>query len=285
MRLTILAGLPKTGSSFLQSALVDLSDQLTEYGIRYPFLGTPEIELRRVGNGKKIHQQILYEGLTENAVERIIQSANISKLSLLLAHESFYNSLPFLTESNLKTLRRAGFENISLILYFREPKEWAFRIYKQHTRYGRILSFEQFWKSWDGIKRVERLIKWTERNSDMCSLKVVSYRAVSTSLLRNLLTYGLLLNDDRAQALEESISRQVVNRSLSLCEIRFIQTAAYVSPWIARRISLLLERLAIKRDDRSGFVAFCSEIPAEREARLNALTERLASLDGLSRAR
>ena len=263
MRLTILAGLPKTGSSFLQSALVDLADHLADAGIRYPFLATSEVKLRRVGNGKEIHQKILYKGSTESATEDIIQSADASKPSLLLAHEGFYNSLPFLKEQHLQTLRQHGFEKIRIIVYFREPKQWAFRVYKQRVRSGRILSFAKFWESWGGVEAINRLIDWVAANSEMVTAKWFPYEEVSASLLKHFLTDGLLIYEEKARALEECISRQIVNRSLSLREIRFIQTVGQVSPRVARRTSLLLERFAIRRSDRAGYEKFCSMIPAE----------------------
>lgn len=233
----IHAGLPKTGTSFLQSALELIETKGGFKQTTYPVLN-PQNDFQAIGSGNGLEiAKLLAESFTPefnkikitSAFSELLEKRSTNKNNLLISSEWFTFSSPerfhFFQQEMLKICNE-----VKLIFFVRPLAPWAWSRYSQGIkRHNLSDSFEE-WADFRLADDVNRLV------DNIFSLKApvipLPFRAhdVLPLLLREL------LEDQNISAL---VPNQIVNRSLTYSENNILKIANEIfdDPSISTKIS------------------------------------------------
>ena len=260
MNLTFHAGLPKTGSSYIQKFALLNRDLLESYGVHYP---VDELFLERMnkvrntsGNGLGIHNALLNEDSTqfEVQVNKTLQGIPERTSTILLSHEGFYDSLTKLNSERIQILRSLGVDGIRIILIVRDPVEWLFSLYKQKCRRGCRISIADFLAESKSIDMFFRFVEFFGESEFPCPVFLdfqVCRLDLASCILSNVNTSREVVEN------EFVLPSGIVNRSLSLREIRLLQWASrLVGGSIVYRISEFISKWERSPTDARGLRQF-----------------------------
>ena len=273
-------GLPKTGTSYLQSCFDALSRRHAFEHTSYPVLNSNEDFTRiQSGNGETIAFQLL-EGLVpdfsaENIarhVQTLIDAADSSKPNLLISSEHFSNAAPLRLAFLLELLGKKA-KSVEIIVFARPMdrlcQSWYHQEVKRHSQYGGY--DEAFFNAFSEFLLSQVFLIGSLPN------KVHVFEYSRTAVLGGLLDF---FGED--PALEESFSNQTVNRSLTEQEMDLLRSinAVFKSELLSTRISdrwIYAYPQAISteaRADRSRIFNVFQRVIFSNSARLSTVTCR-----------
>lgn len=278
----IHAGLPKTGSTYLQNALqvLSLNGKLRHVG--YPVLGT-EQEFSHIGSGNGVaaanmllrdesafagalrrgtsSEPSLHE-LLDGFVEKLIAKADPKATpDLLISSENFFFStdegFEALKESLLKHCRK-----VCLIIAIRPLREWTYSVYAQRVKgHSLDVDFDAPWLE-EYCSTFDRYFASLERRG----VETIAFRYQEKDLLR---TFLRLIGED--EALAAQVPDIKVNRSLSPEELGVLRkvNALFQNETLSRMIS---EDLVRKWPN-----VVSAAFPPDREAQFEAFAQGFAT--------
>ena len=279
MRLLIHAGLPKTGSTYLQKQFVENTKFLQQHGVGYPAFDLCDSQLRRAGNAKQIHKWMLGgERLRDLPLNGLLKSISREADSILWSHEGLYRSLGRWNGYDIEYLRLIGIDRVSIIVFIRDLKEWAFSTYKQLCSSGKPLSISRFQEQWDGISSLETLLSMAD-SLEPVRIHAVQYDLVKPRLFSAFLKVsGINLPSGHAEASNMAPQSNRSNPSLSLRQIRLVQSIRRVHVGAAMRTSNALKIHGFTPSgDASGFERFWSLVGPEFKDKVAAANQNLAT--------
>ena len=289
MNLTFHAGLPKTGSSYVQQFALLNRELLERYGVHYP---VDELLMERrskvrnpSGNGLGIHKALLEEDSAqfEIKVNEALQGISERTSTILLSHEGFYDSLAKLNSERIQILKRLGVDGIRIILILRDPVEWLFSLYKQKCRRGCRISIADFLAENKSMDKFFRFVDFLGKSEFLCPV-FLDFRVcrldLASCILSNINTSGEFVAE------EFVLPKGIVNRSLSLREIRVLQWASWLlSGSVLYRISERISAWGGSSTDARGlrrFTRVLNKDPSScREIEMfNSITREMFSSQG-----
>ncbi|MGH8029019.1 MAG: hypothetical protein ACREO3_03695 [Arenimonas sp.] len=216
------AGLPKTGSTYIQNGLqaLSLAGKLKHVG--YPVLST-EQEFSNIGSGNGIgaanvllrqeSEQVLRKQL-DAIVGQLVNAADPKATpDLLISSENFF----FATDDGFAALKSCLLQHcrtVKLIIAIRPLREWTYSVYVQRVKgHGFSSDYDAPWLM-EYCTTFDRYFASLERRG----VETIAFRYQEKNLLRTFL--GLIGED-------ESLAAQVpdvkVNRSLSPVELELVR--------------------------------------------------------------
>ncbi|MEO1081858.1 MAG: hypothetical protein AAFY29_20040 [Pseudomonadota bacterium] len=263
------AGHPKTGSSAIQSALANSTDELLALGIRYPINSS---EQDRVKAGA------MSTGNWRSDVRKLSGSGRIEKLlggssAVLISGETLFN-LGELRElsASIERLNRADARpHVRVLCYVRDPFEHAASQYQQTIKtWGQASAFDDYLATYQFPKRVRKFLESTSERG--YEVSVLNYSRQRKVLLHTFESW-LGVPDGTLQPPEN----KVVNRSLTRSELE-LQRLCNVhadGDWAQLLTDKLIHTLPDQRPEvpvasREAVAAFVARMRAETE-QTNAL--------------
>ena len=207
-------GIPKTGSSFLQSALAGNIDVLKRHGIEYP---VPKRMVKaaagQISTGNSTQLELMLEQpelLKDIPVERVLFSA-----------ERFYSDLgqAKFQKDLLRLIEVAGIERVEVLMFLRDPVSFTISSYQQLVKRGKVpdITLEGYFASVNQPGRVSKVLDFVLAQPKMV-LTVRNYSVVSRTLLDELSAW---LGVPRADVVEPPV--KVVNRSMTTSELMLLK--------------------------------------------------------------
>lgn len=210
-------GLPKTGSSFLQSAFEQIEGKNLFKNTTYPVLEFyNNFSFIQSGNGLSI-ARLLCQSLTKdfdkesisNELSLLVQHSDKSKNNMLISSEWFYDA-DFERFDFFKDLLAKHCKDIQVLCSIRTFTPWVFSLYGQSVkRHGYSGSFKEF--------------LGTGRHLDIYK-KIINFDSISVlfSYSRDNLLQRFLHVISEKSEIHDYISTRVVNRSLTSFELNLI---------------------------------------------------------------
>jgi hypothetical protein len=232
-------GLPKTGTSYLQSSLDALSRSNALIHTSYPVLNSNEDFTRiQSGNGEAIAFQLLEKHVPDFSTETVVRltqtlfdAADKSKLNLLISSEHFSDAAPVRLAFLLELLG-AQAQAVEVIVFVRPIDRLCHsRYHQQVKRHSQSSGYDESF--FNGFS--ERLVSQVSLIGAL-SNRVHVFDYTRTELLGVLLDF---LGENPAP--EASFNNQVVNRSLTaqemdlLCSINAVFKSDALSTSISDR--------------------------------------------------
>jgi hypothetical protein len=214
------AGLPKTGSTFLQNALERLEREGKLQHVGYPTLGQGEREFRDIGSGNGLQIALTLwlsnwkngsQPQMETHVRDLLAAYQGPARNLLISSEQFFHA----TADGLNAMHallRQHARSVKLLFVVRPLREWTYSIYMQLVkRHGQGQEFGQ----------------WLEENSsNVDSFKQLDRyegEAIAIPYRDERLLELLLATVGEDPKLAAGIGEVLVNRSLSPSELEIIR--------------------------------------------------------------
>ncbi len=247
------AGLPKTGSSFIQDGMHALSQAGLLARVGYP-LATPELG---TGNGTAIARELIFTNPAQTTTERlqaciqdILQANDSAASDLLISSEDLcYADVEKFTR--LKQVLLGHAKSVKLVVAIRPLKAWSHSVYLQLVKAHALAA--DYDATWLQAHTADFLFYF--RNLDRFNVDTISFRYQENSLLRRFL--GLIgENEDLASKVPDTL----VNRSLSAEELSVVRAinGVFGDESLCRMVS---DELVGHWPDRRG-----ARFPAYREA-------------------
>jgi hypothetical protein len=268
------AGLPKTGSTFLQNSLEQLGREgrLTKVG--YPTADAGEREIRDIGSGNGIHValQLWLSNWNrdrmpqlEAQVQKLVDAHRGPARSLLISSEQFFHATADGLNAMHDVLRKHARE-VKLLFVVRPLREWTYSIYMQLVkRHGEGQEFDQ----WLG-----------ENTGNVDSFKQLDKfkgEAISIPYRDEGLLALLLETIGEDPALAAGIGEVLVNRSLSPGELEIIRMVNKHFGDEGLSAMMSNEFLRVSPDEKSASFPPAAAAAYARYAKINR--ERLAPFD------
>lgn len=236
-KIFVHAGLPKTGTSYLQSCLDRLSIEKKLSNTDYPVSTTQinDIKIIQSGNAAEIAFELM-EDVVDFSESRLrfliagfISRADISKQSILMSSERFASALP----ERLNVFRRILLEyavSVELIIFVRPLSDLCISSYHQLIKRhgGSFVCNDDFF-----TKFSSKLLSQIDTLSSVFSdARIGRYK--SSGLLGELL--GIIGED---AALDKAFNNQKVNRSLTKEELNVLNfiNSLFKDEMLSTRIS------------------------------------------------
>lgn len=225
-RLLLHVGMPKSGSTYVQSVLANNVDILAESGVTYSPAGTREHALSMrgmisIGNGRDLRVAISDDDAAE--AQRLL---SLGGDIALFSDEGLFGrlvhkpGLDFLVEA----ARAGGYSGIYILLFVRNPLDHALSSYVQSWKVGGIaLPLAEFLNGYHAPIEAEQLCINCDAEP-VVHLTIRNYSAISSDLL---LAFEAWLATAAALNVRLTIPPSLperINRSLDLDERRFIQS-------------------------------------------------------------
>jgi hypothetical protein len=270
----IHTGLPKTGSSFLQSALESIELQKGFSDVTYPVLNkVDEFQFIRSGNGLEI-AKLLERTLTPEFDELLLIKTfnelldkSLNKRSLLISSEAFSSAAPE-RFAVFKQMLSEVCDNISIIVYVRPFAPWAWSLYNQGLkRHNFKMSFEE-WASQNLLGDFNQLIDSLFR----FDVNIIPLPYDRVDLLSFLLD---TISEDKNIA--ELVPNVVVNRSLSEIENNILKISNNV--FNDSRVSIVISDMLIKEMPFKDTMAVSTEVASQSEMFLPKIDDCLDKYD------
>ena len=247
------AGLPKTGSSFLQDSLHALSLAGRLSRVAYPS-GAPRPGL---GNGSALAEELIFTNPRPTSTERLeslvddlLRGADPSARDLLISSEDLcYADVEKF--SRLKQVLLAHARSLKLLIAVRPLREWSYSVYLQLVKaHALAADYDADW-----LREHTGDFLFYFRNLDRFEVDTVVFPYRDRHLLQGFLA---IIGEDASLAAE--VPESIVNRSLSAPEIAVMRAINGVFEDQA------LGRLVSRDLLRQHPDAPVSRFPAHREA-------------------
>lgn len=247
------AGLPKTGSSYLQDGLHALSRAGRLSRVTYPAIA-PRSGL---GNGSALAAELLFTnpkptstGQIEALIDDILRGSDSSATDLLISSEDLcYADVEKFARLRQVLLTHA--REVKLVIAVRPLREWSYSVYLQLVKaHALAADYDAAW-----LRKHTGDFLFYFRNLDRFDVDAIVLPYQEKDLLRRFL--GILGEDE---SIASEVPETIVNRSLSAPEIGVMRAinAVFDDEELGRQVSLNLVR---QRPD-----ATVSRFPAHREA-------------------
>jgi hypothetical protein len=218
----IHAGLPKTGSTYLQNGLQALSVAGKLKHVGYPVL-TEEKEFSNIGSGNGvIISNVILKPESEEVVRRqldtlvtqLVKAADPAATpDLLISSENFF----FATDEGFAILKETLLrhcQKVKLIIAIRPLREWTYSVYMQRVKgHGFAEDYDAAWLM-EYCSTFDRCFASLERRG----VETIAFPYQEKDLLRTFL--GLIGEDE---ALAKQVPDIKVNRSLSYEELELVR--------------------------------------------------------------
>ena len=213
----IHAGLPKTGSSYLQHALDLLSKSNTLEVVHYP---TKQQTRAYAGNGLGVATLLVPDlfptfmpDQLEQELEELLEDCESVAGDLLISSEDFFSAAPDRFDCFKKLLSRYA-HNIKLIVVVRPIDSWVYSYYMQMVkRHGASSGFTAEWLSQFRDEVLEKF-----RSVDKFAVETLILPYSSFGLLRSFFS----LIGERSELADEFPDIRV-NRSLTQRELKLLE--------------------------------------------------------------
>jgi hypothetical protein len=257
------AGLPKTGSTFIQNGLQTLSRAGRLGQVAYP-AANPELGS---GNGTALSQAIIFTNPAETTREQLQQYVD----DILAANHGAAPNLLISSEdlcyadvekfARLKEVLLTHAKTVRLIVSARPLKAWTYSVYLQLVKaHGLAAEYDAGW-----LEAHSPDFLYYFRNLDRFGVDTITFRYQGRGLLRLFLR---LIGENEGLASE--IPDAVANRSLSLEELEVMRAINRVFQDDA--ISRVVSRNLVKAEpDRAG-----ARFPAHSEDQFQAFASGFA---------
>ena len=237
-KLFLHVGQDKTGSSFIQSCLAkNAAALLKKYQINYP--------LEKVNNNAAKGHISSGNGrlFLENDLSLIRHMKRHHKTaSLLFSQEELY--LHLLKDNywnNTKVFkRRLDIEQVSLLLFIRDPIEHACSLYQQKIkRGGKVITIEDFFENYHTPLNIQNFLD--KALDSRCHVKVLNYSVEKNTIAQRVEQW--LGIEENCLVLPEI---EIVNRSMTLGEL---ELQRYLNGVLGKSGMLLSDKLCHKLPD------------------------------------
>ena len=273
-RIVIHAGLPKTGSSFLQSSLELLEQKDAFADVAYPVLSPVEdFQLIQSGNGLEL-AKLLVNSLTGRCDETAIRSAfhdlvakvRPDKRVMLISSEWFSSAAPE-RFSLLRQVMREVCTNIQIVVFIRPFAPWVFSLHQQHVkRHGQSKSFDE---------RVDQVSAKIDRY--MNNLFSTEFEIKALPFTRNGLLPRLLEELSERKELADMVPDETVNRSLTTVETNLLRTSNAV--FQDENLATLISDALIRSASSSEVMTLSEDQARELDMKLPEVIQRLEKYD------
>lgn len=245
------AGLPKTGSSFIQDGMHALWQAGLLVRVAYP-LAAPELG---TGNGSALARELIFTnpaptttGRLQACVQDILQAVDRPATDLLISSEDLcYADVEKF--SRLKQVLLGHAKAVKLVVAIRPLKAWSHSVYLQLVKAHALAA--DYDAAWLQAHSPDFLFYF--RNLDRFDVDTICFRYQEKNLLRQFL--GLIGENE---TLASKVPDTVANRSLSVEEVRVVRAINRVfgDELLCRKIS---DELVGQRPDCRGarFPAHC----------------------------
>ncbi len=251
MELFIHIGTNKTGSSYLQTLSARNQSYLIENKIYFPIYERGEEMLAgkiTAGNAKELAESLLeYKA---SRVKKYLQKAlNGAKkygcTKVFLSNERIVNSLVLKDRSELlfKIATQVGFKSVNCLLFLRDPVSHAISLYRHKAKSGKILDFkvwlEKNYETLEVIKKLPDIID---------SIQYINWHLEKYDKNSEIIQ-KILFDDWLKVSLPSTNYNLKVNESLSISELKIIQTLESTFPNISHCLIKELSSNTEKADD------------------------------------
>lgn len=207
-------GIPKTGSSFLQSTLAGNIEVLKRHGIDYPVPRRVEKAAAgqvSTGNATQLEQFLKQpEAMRDIAAERVLFSGE--RFFMDLCKQRFQDDL-------LALIGAAGIERVEILMFVRDPVSFAISSYQQQVKRGKIadLTIEGHFARMNQPVNVNKVLDFGLAQPKV-ALTVRNYSVVRPRLLDEFCLWLGLPRDELTTP-----PAQVVNRSMTTSELMLLK--------------------------------------------------------------
>ena len=208
----------KTGSSYIQSCLALSTELLADRNIVYPEHKNSEIaksgKILWRGN-YAVLEKIIFSQDLESAIQKTFNNKN----SYLFSHEGLWNLLGTtdFRKRLIKVSELAGFDTIKMLLFIRNPIEFASSAYQQMIkRGGQHISIEEFFANHPLTLTPVAVNKFLRafQKQDRVELTVLNYSVVKDEVIEQVASWLEIPPNLIVQP-----SNLVVNRSMKFAEL------------------------------------------------------------------
>lgn len=250
----IHAGLPKTGSSYLQHALELLSKSNRLEVVHYPIKKETQAFS---GNGVSVATQLVPELFPtfmpeqlEQELEELLEGCESIGGDLLISSEDFFSASPERFDYFKKLLLKYA-ENIKLIIVVRPIDSWVYSYYMQMVkRHGASSGFTTEW-----LEQFKEEIFQKLQSIDRFEVETLVLPYSSTGLLRAFLK---VMGESRELANEVPDVR--VNRSLTQRELKILERVNSI--FGCARLSELISDEFIRLDSEGSSEPLSADLAA-----------------------
>lgn len=218
----IHAGLPKTGSTYIQNGLQVLSRSGLLKHVAYPVL-SHEKEFSYIGSGNGVNTSELIFGPDvgefvrkhlEACVQEILNANDSRAKDLLISSEQFFFASPE-GFSCLKEILLRHAKSVKLIISVRTLREWTYSVYMQRVKgHGMFSNYDEKWLN----EYCGDIFLRCFQNLDRFEVDAITFRYQGAGLLQLFLK---LIGED--ESLSSRVPEIKVNRSLSVEELDIVK--------------------------------------------------------------
>jgi hypothetical protein len=143
MRLIMLPGAGKTGSTFIQNVFAKNRDKLRQIGVSYPL----EDITSEAGNGEFIWYYLSYPNYDNlRSYFRIaVSEAKASGCHTIIISCEMIIDLSTIDHETLKVVINEFFDESNYFIFLRNPVDWVVSAWLQAVKRGSYLSFEEYY--------------------------------------------------------------------------------------------------------------------------------------------
>jgi hypothetical protein len=279
MKIIFHAGLPKTGSSFLQSFSFAKSKEFLKKGILFPNINNlNKLQIENSGNAKEFCNLIVKKDfqkalnfMTSVYQEAVSQNCNV----ILLSHEGLNSQLPdlFNNESFLAWARQNKI-SVDVLLFIRNPYDFLLSLYKQKCRTGKRISKTEFLKKTRNLDFLINLLNEPSFKSKF-SLNVINYDVHKKDLKTIFLKSIFDISQKSLSGFDADFEAKRVNRSLTLKEIRLLQKVSLINGTLSKKLSRYLKKKSHSKESSSLISEFKKEAQILHQQKIDGLIEQI----------
>lgn len=273
------AGHGKTGSSYIQSTMANSIESVLEQGYYYPF----SRDITSAASGK------ISSGNSSD-FERLIDHGVIGE-KVIFSGENFFHL--FRGESGRELLRKAcsaGYDEVNIILFIRDPIDHAPSSYQQSIkRGGQSWDVSEFFGRYSVPKLVDEFIRQcslfedinlTVKNYSRCRSNILSEFCSWSGLCESKLMVPKVKNVNRSLTRAELIFQREFNKNLGKCGGLISDVLCNELPDIESELMLPSKEVQERMLERmKGHIDFVNS-KVDQQHRYNCTTADVGSEDG-----
>jgi hypothetical protein len=208
-------GLPKTGTSFLQSVLAGNIEVLKRHGIDYPApRRADKAAAGEISSGNAEQLDLVFEQpslLRDNPAERVLFSAE--RFSGNLNQAKFQSDL-------LDVVEKAGIQRVEILMFLRDPVSFAMSSYQQEIKRGRTsnITLSGHFSTMNQPGNVNNVLDFVFSHPEKIVVTVRNYSVVRMTLLDEMAAW---LGVPLADLVQPPV--KVVNRSMTASELMVLK--------------------------------------------------------------
>jgi len=255
MKLIFHVGLPKTGSSYLQSFLFQKASILKTKGIYFPIPSNLDKDsISKAGNCKELCRLMSlkqYNNIIKYLDKLYTEAEENNCDVILLSQEEFYSQIPKLDNNNIfkNWLLKRNIENIDVIIVIRDLYDFLISLYKQRCRTGKNIQPKTILEEKDNLEKIIKFFKSDRvRNSN---LHIINYDEHKSNLKEIFIEHTGKASKKSFLDVNLNFNRSKVNRSLTLREIKFLQNLDSINSRLALKVSQLLSKKSFLKESES----------------------------------